>query len=358
MINRFKIQHYIQLYTFIISILYVVFLIAPTLAYAKNINGPVLRSLHKVPVFVNKEGEWAWRLYKDYKETQECIRTQEKQINEIRNDIDAYNSGVVSRNSRQQEVNQLRNKLEVAEERFRRCQNHLAKLRYYWNKNFSIKLGELSLTQKLVKVRYYRDPSRISEKMQETTMDKLEYRIRLYYSTDSYSKFSHPNSSKTKNTPKISSQTPSAPTKTKKTQGVKKPGQIVIEMLSGLSDKKQQAVLKKMNISLPRSFLDCLCREGHYGTSITRQFYHPDTLGEFNPKYSCQHPGPPCIVAGFGCTRHPLPADPNSWETCINSHRIGVRKDKNGNEVPGTGKRLDELILEKLSVRSIQQNEK
>ena len=186
-------------------------------------------------------------------------------------------------------------------------------------------------------------------------MDELEYRIRERYSTDSYVlEVLHSNSTKTKNTHKISSQIPSTLTKTNNTQMVKKPSQIVIEMLSGLSDKKQQAVLKKLNIRPPRSLFDCLCREAHYGSSTTRQFYHPDTLGEFNPAYSCQHPGPPCIVAGFGCFRNPLPSDPKIWETCIKYHRIGVTKDKNGKSVPGSGKRLDELILEKLSARSTQ----
>jgi len=62
--------------------------------------------------------------------------------------------------------------------------------------------------------------------------------------------------------------------------------------------------------------LNCLCHIAGYGSPGTAQFYHPDTLGTYDKRYSCQHPGDPCIVSGYGCLRHPLPSDPQKWVSC------------------------------------------
>ncbi len=137
------------------------------------------------------------------------------------------------------------------------------------------------------------------------------------------------------------------------------------ERLIRLNDKKLQLVLNHMGIKPPDSFYQCLCRNAGYGTSSTRQYYHPKTIGNFDERYSCQHPGEPCVVAGYGCSRHPLPKKESVWNNCMNTNRIGMKKDKNGkvimqkdkngkvvldnkgNPIP-TGRRLDEYISTEL----------
>jgi hypothetical protein len=69
-------------------------------------------------------------------------------------------------------------------------------------------------------------------------------------------------------------------------------------------------------VSVPQDFYNCVCRAAGYGSSGTSQYYHPDTIGTYDKRYSCQHPGPPCIVSGYGCSRHPLPSDPEIFESC------------------------------------------
>ncbi|WP_319826337.1 hypothetical protein [Thalassovita sp.] len=83
-----------------------------------------------------------------------------------------------------------------------------------------------------------------------------------------------------------------------------------------LPHDKLMTLLKRIGKTPSQKFMDCLCRAGGYGNSGTGQFYHPDTLGTYDERYSCQHPGDPCIVQGYGCTRHPLPSDPKAWESC------------------------------------------
>ena len=181
MIDRYQIQHYLLPYSFIITVFYIAFLTTLTVAYAKSKNGPILRSLHKDPVFVNAEGKWAWWFYKRYKRNLECIRTNEKKIKAIRDEI-SYYGGTIARNQKQHDVTQMRQELEDAEKKLRRCQDKLAKLKAKWNKLLRFRVGgELSLAQKLVKVRIYRSQNDITE----TTMDESEYRIRERYSTDS-----------------------------------------------------------------------------------------------------------------------------------------------------------------------------
>ncbi|MDP2733289.1 MAG: hypothetical protein Q8O63_09310 [Hoeflea sp.] len=64
------------------------------------------------------------------------------------------------------------------------------------------------------------------------------------------------------------------------------------------------------------AMLNCVCRAAGYGSPGTSQTYHPDTLGTYDKRYSCQHPGDPCVVSGFGCTRHPLPSNKDIWAGC------------------------------------------
>jgi len=139
----------------------------------------------------------------------------------------------------------------------------------------------------------------------------------------------------------------------------------VRERLIRLNDKKLQLVFNYMGIKPPKSFYHCLCRSAGYGSPQTRQFYHPGTIGDFDERYTCQHPGEPCVVSGFGCSRYPLPKKENVWNDCMNTNRIGMKKDKNGrvimqkdkngkvvldnkgNPIP-TGRRIDEYISTEL----------
>lgn len=79
-------------------------------------------------------------------------------------------------------------------------------------------------------------------------------------------------------------------------------------------------VLKVLKVSTSGDFLNCLCRSARYGSMGTQQFYHPDTLGDYDRRYSCQHPGEPCVVSGYGCLRYPLPNKTEIWESCAAVH--------------------------------------
>jgi len=83
-----------------------------------------------------------------------------------------------------------------------------------------------------------------------------------------------------------------------------------------LPHDRQILVLQSLGVTVPQAFYDCVCRAAGYGQSGTSQFYHPDTIGDYDARYSCQHPGPPCIVSGYGCSRHDLPSDTDTFETC------------------------------------------
>ncbi|WP_316863183.1 hypothetical protein [uncultured Cohaesibacter sp.] len=83
-----------------------------------------------------------------------------------------------------------------------------------------------------------------------------------------------------------------------------------------LPHERQLLVLQALGVTIPQAFYNCVCKSAGYGTSGTHQYYHPDTIGKYNKTYACQHPGPPCVVAGFGCTRHDLPKDPKIYERC------------------------------------------
>ncbi|MDP3960609.1 MAG: hypothetical protein Q8Q26_11235 [Pseudorhodobacter sp.] len=97
--------------------------------------------------------------------------------------------------------------------------------------------------------------------------------------------------------------------------------QKVIGNLIVLPHNRLIEVLEKLGIKPDGGFLNCLCASAGYGSSSTSQFYHPDTLGDYNPTYSCTQPGPPCVVSGMGCYRNPLPHDSTIWERCALSTR-------------------------------------
>ncbi len=132
---------------------------------------------------------------------------------------------------------------------------------------------------------------------------------------------------------------------------LQQPEEKVMRAIRQLGNKKLMQTLKAMNIEPPRSLLDCLCSEAGYGAMGTAQFYHPDTIGNYNPAYSCNQPGPPCVVQGFGCTRHPLPSSADIWERCMAGNLLDVQKNADGQVVPGSGRRFDKVILEVLRKR-------
>ena len=90
----------------------------------------------------------------------------------------------------------------------------------------------------------------------------------------------------------------------------------LLTTIIGLDFKKQRAVYDRLGFDPGDDFWNCVCVAGRYGSSSSSQFYHPDTIGTYDDRYSCNHPGDPCIVAGFGCGRYPLPSDPALWEGC------------------------------------------
>ena len=83
-----------------------------------------------------------------------------------------------------------------------------------------------------------------------------------------------------------------------------------------LPDDKLMIFLKSIGLTPSADLMNCVCRSAGYGSTGTSQYYHPDTIGTYDKRYSCQHPGPPCIVAGFGCSRYPLPSDKDIWTNC------------------------------------------
>ena len=126
---------------------------------------------------------------------------------------------------------------------------------------------------------------------------------------------------------------------------------LLVEFLLSLNHKKMEIVFEKLDVKPSQNFYNCLCRSAGYGSPGTSQYYHPDTIGEYNPKYSCNHPGDPCVVSGFGCMRYPMPSAPKVWEGCMAKYRLNVSTGEDGKEVPGSGERLDDLLLKKLRER-------
>lgn len=146
--------------------------------------------------------------------------------------------------------------------------------------------------------------------------------------------------------------------KVKSKAWTQKKRKLIRKRLARLNHTKFLDTMKTLKLTLSDPFLDCLCRNAGYGSPGTRQFYHPGVIGEFDERYSCQQPGEPCVVAGYGCTRHPLPNKQSVWDMCMNANRLGMKKDKNGKvkkdekgqPIP-TGKRMDDFIMEKLQNR-------
>jgi hypothetical protein len=126
----------------------------------------------------------------------------------------------------------------------------------------------------------------------------------------------------------------------------------LVEYLTSLNHKKVEKVFDHLGVKPSQEFLNGLCRAAGYGSSGTSQIYHPDTIGEYNAKYSCNKPGDPCVVSGFGCMRYPLPSDPKIWEQALAKYRQDIVKDADGKVVPDSGQRLDDMLMDKIRVRN------
>ncbi|MGE4442418.1 MAG: hypothetical protein AB7D27_13160 [Desulfomicrobium sp.] len=125
----------------------------------------------------------------------------------------------------------------------------------------------------------------------------------------------------------------------------------LVEFLKSLNHKKMENVFEHLGVAPSQEFLNCLCRSAGYGSPGTAQIYHPDTIGDYNPKYSCNKPGDPCVVSGFGCMRYPLPSDSGIWEACLAAHRLNMEKGGDGKVVPDSGQRIDDVLMEKIRDR-------
>ncbi|MFZ1470170.1 MAG: hypothetical protein WAT09_14500 [Paracoccaceae bacterium] len=116
--------------------------------------------------------------------------------------------------------------------------------------------------------------------------------------------------------------------------------QRVLKGIIFLPYEKHIATLQRLKIEPTEDFYNCLCKHAGYGSSGTAQFYHPGTLGEYDKRYTCNKPGDPCIVSGFGCMRYPLPTSQSIWDSCAATNPLG-----SGTSV------LDEM-LDTISARS------
>lgn len=118
----------------------------------------------------------------------------------------------------------------------------------------------------------------------------------------------------------------------------------IVERLAQLNHTKLQATLAAVGVVPSTDFYNCLCHDAGYGSSGTQQFYHPGTIGAFNPTYSCSQPGEPCVVSGFGCMRYPLPSSAKVWAGCLATNRVGQTKTADGKVDPNSGETLDAVI--------------
>lgn len=125
----------------------------------------------------------------------------------------------------------------------------------------------------------------------------------------------------------------------------------ILQRIQAMNHSKMAAVFKSLNISPPLDLYNCLCRRAAYGSSGTSQYYHPGTIGEYNKRYTCNQPGDPCVVSGFGCSRHPLPSNPKIWEGCMETHRLNMTKTEDGKVESGSGVRLDTYLEQSLRER-------
>ena len=125
----------------------------------------------------------------------------------------------------------------------------------------------------------------------------------------------------------------------------------IMNRLIAFNHTKFLKVLNTLKVKSSKSFLNCLCSNAGYGSSSTAQFYHPDTLGKYNKRYTCNQPGEPCVVSGLGCSRHPLPSNFVIWERCMKRYKVNTKTTSDGKVEPRSGVQLDEYIEKVLRQR-------
>lgn len=120
----------------------------------------------------------------------------------------------------------------------------------------------------------------------------------------------------------------------------------VLARIFSLPHDQMMAAMKAAGVSPSEEYLSCVCRSAGYGQMGTAQYYHPGTIGEYDARYSCQHPGDPCIVSGFGCTRSPLPSEAKHWEGCAAALRPDGSPLLTDALLAGVAKRRKEAALD------------
>ncbi len=96
----------------------------------------------------------------------------------------------------------------------------------------------------------------------------------------------------------------------------------VIKRLPKLNHTKLEALMQRVGKKPPKNFYNCLCRKDRGGAAPgVGVSYHPEPLKPYDERYSCQHSGPPCMAAGYGCWRFPLPRDKDIWSECIKNSK-------------------------------------
>ena len=89
----------------------------------------------------------------------------------------------------------------------------------------------------------------------------------------------------------------------------------VTERLPRLSHVKIEALLKRVQVTPPSNFYNCLCEHVPHFDNVGVS-YHPGPTGSSG---SCSKPGLPCTYAGYGCSRRAFPTDPKAWSSCLKS---------------------------------------
>lgn len=81
----------------------------------------------------------------------------------------------------------------------------------------------------------------------------------------------------------------------------------LLSTIVGMDFGKQSAVYDRLGFDPGPEFWNGVCRAAAYGSSSASQVFHPDTIGTYDDRYSCNHPGI-SSRRGLGLRLHALPA--------------------------------------------------